>query len=524
LYQAIIVDDEKIIREGMKKAIAWETAGIDQVFIAESAEEALQILQEEDIHILITDIQMSCMTGLDLIRQVNQLYPAIKIIVVTGYDEFEYAHKCLKMQVEDFLLKPVDEEHMTVVIKKQVDALKKMQKQQKLDRVMRRVIGSKEQIQLNKMMRDLLKEQKNAIPAEKMCESYQYDLQQVMQVAVLVPRVFTYEEKEEENYLSLTIRDFCNNNIDLQELGVTFQDEQDRIVIACFLNGENDNISFRIEELIQLLYDECNISQKVVLGSVVTGFNQLRISYNDAILLLENQRQSYQRIIQDRRKQDKNQIFQEVFGEIKNIVAGNTGDTEMIMHAFDTFCQMTESYGLSTEHVRHCCFELAMSVYYSHIANHGELKSDIVRAYTETIISLPVRETLEETKAFIERMHHKEEENIHDLVNKAQMYIHNHLTEELSVTGIAQILFLTPSYFSRLFKKVIQEGCNDYIIRLRMEKAQYLLESTSLKTGEIAPVVGYQDKNYFSLAFKKYSGLSPTAYREKSRNSHKRLN
>ena len=518
MYQVLIVDDEKIIRMGMKRVITWEQAGVDQVFTAESAEQALQLLQEEVIHILITDIEMSCMNGLDLIKQVNELYPAIRIIVVTGYDEFEYAHKCLKMQVEDFLLKPVDEEDMTEIIKRQTESLKTEQKQQKLARVIRRVIGSKEQIQLNQIMCELLKDQKTAISAaKKVCETYQYNLQQVMQAAVLVPQGAVYEKTEEEKYLSLAIRDFCNNNIDLRERGVTFLDEGERIVIAYFLNGENDSISFQIEELIQLLRDEFDISQKIVLGSVVTGFAQFRISYNDALLLLENEQQDYQNIIQDRQRQDSNQIFREVFGEIKNIIAVNQGDPEKIMYAFATFSKMTESYNLPTEHIRRCCFELAMSVYYTHIANHGEIKGDIVRAYTEMIVSAQAEETLEETRTFIERMHHKEEENIPALVKQAQSYIRNHLAEDLSVTGIAQMLYLTPSYFSRLFNKAVHEGCNDYIVRQRMENAQYLLESTSLKTGEIALIVGYHDKNYFSLAFKKYSGVSPTAYREKAR-------
>lgn len=503
----------------MKKVIAWDKAGVDEVFTAGSGQEALEVLREQKIHIMITDIQMGSMSGLDLIKIVNEQYPDIRIIVLTGYDEFEYAHKCLKMDVEDFLLKPVDEDDMTELIKRQTESLDAQQKQKKLAGVMRRIIGSNEQDQLNQMMSHLVRNQDKAVlTAEKICRTYQYDLQQTMQIAVLMPHVMSYEKQEEEKYRAFMVRDFCNHNIDLRERGITFADAEDRIVIACFLNGKNDDASSQIEELIHLLKDEFGISQKIVLGSVVTGFAQLCISYNDAMLLLEQEHQSFRNIIQDTQKQHKNQMFWDVFGEIKSSIMANQGDSETIMHAFSSFCRMTESYSLSAENVRRCCFELAMSVYYTHIANHGEIKGDMVRAYMELIMPAGTEEILKETKKFIEGMHDKEEETIHELVGQAQMYIRNHLSEELSVTGIAQMLFLTPSYFSRLFKKVVHEGCNDYIIRLRMEKAQSLLESTSLKTGEIALLVGYQDKNYFSLAFKKFSGISPTAYRENARN------
>lgn len=518
MYQILIVDDEKIIRMGMKKAIDWEAAGVDRVFTAGSAKEALEILEVQEIQILITDIQMSHISGLELIEDVKEKYPAMKIIVLTGFDEFDYAHKCLKMKVDDFLLKPADEDYLAGIVKRQVDELTEAKRQKKLAVVTRRVIGNREQLQLNRMMSSLLKNPENAPgTAQSLCEKYGYSPGQVMQAAVFLPRVYGFEEQEEESYLFLSVRDFCNKNIDLQEKGITFLDDQERIVAAWFLNEINEDISLEIEDLIRLLKDEFGISQKIVLGSVVTGFGQLRISYHDAIFLMESGQQSYRDLIQDRQRLNKNQMFWEVFGEIKNAVSANQGNAASVMRAFSAFCQMTESYHLSGEHVKRCCFELAAAVYYTHIANHGEAKENTISSFTNAIQSAKSGDALEITRAFIEGMHHTEEENIHSLVEQARDYIRNHLSEELSVTGIAQMLFLTPSYFSRLFKKVSHEGCNDYIVRLRMEKAQYLLESTNMKTGEIALIVGYPNKNYFSLAFKKHSGLSPTSYRERVR-------
>ncbi len=111
---------------------------------------------------MITDIQMGSMSGLELINIVNERYPEIRIIVLTGYDEFEYARKCLRMNVVDFLLKPVDEDDMADLIRKQTEGLDVQQKQQKLAGVMRRIIGSNEQGQLNQMMCELVSHQEQA--------------------------------------------------------------------------------------------------------------------------------------------------------------------------------------------------------------------------------------------------------------------------------------------------------------------------------------------------------------------------
>ena len=101
----------------------------------------------------------------------------------------------------------------------------------------------------------------------------------------------------------------------------------------------------------------------------------------------------------------------------------------------------------------------------------------------------------------------------------ARHYIDEHLAEDISVSSIAESLYITPNYFSRLFKRITGEGCNEYIVRKRIEKAKSLLETTSIKTGKIAMMVGYRDTNYFSLAFKKHTGKSPTKYREEMQNT-----
>ena len=103
--------------------------------------------------------------------------------------------------------------------------------------------------------------------------------------------------------------------------------------------------------------------------------------------------------------------------------------------------------------------------------------------------------------------------NDHELIRKAKAQIRERLGVDLSVAGLAAELYVPPNYLSRLFKRITGEGCNEYIVRKRIEKAKALLEATTMKIGEIAQTVGYTDMNYFSLAFKKHTGMSPTKYR-----------
>lgn len=118
------------------------------------------------------------------------------------------------------------------------------------------------------------------------------------------------------------------------------------------------------------------------------------------------------------------------------------------------------------------------------------------------------------TAEFFRKLLTKERGDEYELIRKVKKLIQNDLAGDLSVASMADSVHVTPNYLSRIFKRQTGEGCNEYIVRKRIEKAKCLLETTSIKAGEIAGMVGYRDINYFSLAFKKQTGVSPTKYRE----------
>ena len=211
-------------------------------------------------------------------------------------------------------------------------------------------------------------------------------------------------------------------------------------------------------------------------------------------------------------------IFQDIYAELKDIMCNNIGNTEYVLKAFRTFKRASESYNLSRQTVRRLCFELASSIYFAYLGEAGETEGGKLDALSKSLRSASREEACEVTEMFLSQMLGSQEENVHEIVAKAKYYISEHLTEDLTVSNIALSLYITPNYFSRLFKRVTKEGCNEYIVRKRIEKAKSLLDTTTLKVGEIAMMVGYRDTNYFSLAFKKHTGKSPTKYREELQN------
>ena len=346
MYKILIVDDEKMIRLGIEKSMDWKKLCIDEVYTAASASEALQCLKSHNIDIMITDISMSEMTGLELVEQWKKQSTALKIIVLTGYDRFDYARTALKLRVNDFLLKPIDEDELFKSIQKMVFELDK--------------------------------------------ETY---------------------------------------------------------------------------------------------------FKKKNLTEND--------------------------IFEDVFHEFKIAMINNINDMPQFVHVFERFTTAMETNEISPQDTRKYCFELVSAIYFTYNLKNEKITGESLIAFNDSISMCDSKSACELTLNYLQKLIVREDYTEHDLIRQVKRKINEHLSEDISVAGIARELYITPNYLSRLFKQETGEGCNEYIIRKRIMKAKTLLETTNLKAGEIATMAGYRDMNYFSLAFKKHTGVSPTQYRKK---------
>ncbi|HHT98450.1 MAG TPA: response regulator [Clostridiales bacterium] len=513
MYKVLIVDDEKMIRMGIKKVIPWGTLEVSEVFTAASAKEALKILNKQTIDIMVTDINMSEMTGLELIREAREGSFDIRIIVLTGYDHFEYARECLRMRVEEFFLKPIDENVLAEAIKKQVGFLKRRKEIENSKVLRRRIQGTSEQLELENMMKKFINNNFEQEEMEGFYLKYHYEKDLVLQIAIIIPELHLDGGNVEEDFIGLSIKNISMGMIDSGEYGITFTDDNGAVVIA-FLNGRNtEEIIEHVGQLSNILKSECNINPKIIMGNTVTGFSNLKFSYNDALYLLNNETDNICAIIQPQQSHDKAKIFKEVYDELKKNMNMNIDDMEYILKTFKTFSKATTSYNLTVNDVRRYCFEIASSVYFSYVSSSGENIKEKLGNLLKSIMGANRDEVYEITAIFLKNMLGDEQTHSHDTVNKAKRYINESLADELSVSSVAAKLFITPNYFSRLFKRITGEGCNEYITRKRVEKAKILLETTNIQIHKIADMVGYHDTNYFSLAFKKYTGASPTKYR-----------
>lgn len=519
MYKVLVVDDEKMIRQGIEGAIPWSSLQVDQVFTAASAGEALEIVENHPIDLLITDISMSEMTGLDLIGRIRESDGDMRVVVLTGYDRFDYAQQALKLRAHDFLLKPVDEEELRRSIESQLQILREQREAQRMAGSGSRAEGVRQQYRLDELMEGFFygrtpdRERARALFGEM-----GIDQEQEMQAGILIPDRASEEDEEGRIFRMRNIQNICMGMLDQRGLGITFCDRSGQILLVLFC-GEKGGEETAME-LAELLRSEYEIRVRLVIGSVVKGMDQLHISANDAGHLLKDERKPFRdMVIQSKTERKRADMFQEVFREFKSAMVASVGDMDRTLHIFERFQVAVESYNLSARYTEQCCFELASVVAFSYLNDGGDQSEENLNALMKSLNGATREGACEVTEAFFQRLLSQKSGSGHDLVRKVKSRIHGGLGEELTVAGIAAELYVTPNYLSRLFKRITGEGCNEYIVRKRIEKARALLEATNLKVGEIAAMVGYTDINYFSLAFKKHTGMSPTKYREALRES-----
>lgn len=517
MYKLLIVDDEKMIRMGIKNGINWEEIGIDEVFTAASAKEALLIIEKEHPQIMLTDISMADVSGLTLIDKVRneKEQESMRILVLTGYDRFDYARQCLQMRVQNFLLKPVDEEELKKSVQKQIEELEEIRVKKEQENTNLRTEGARRQAAMERFMRDLVHQRIN-LGGDGVCpEDLEKDRKKTMEVAILIPEVYMDKGKESDmDFQQFTIKNLCMEIIDARRAGVTFSDDDGKIVIVLFTSDIEQNVTEQVEELRELLETECDIKPRIVLGSEADGLDTLFVSYHDALFLLEQERKGFREIVKQSSEQTKEQLIQDIYREFKQEMIANIADGTRVMYVYDKFQQATKSYNLSRMQVQKWCYDIASGIYFAYIMETGETVDNRMESLLKTLAGADKEETLEVTAMFILKLVFREEKEQHEIITKARRYIDDNLVEDLSVAKLAEMFYVSPNYFSRLFKKVMKEGCNEYIVKKRIEKSKILLETTTIKAGKIAMMVGYNDTNYFSLAFKKHTGMSPTKYRE----------
>ncbi|MFW6308679.1 MAG: response regulator [bacterium] len=527
MYKLVIVDDEQYVLRGLKNCIKWNDYDIEIAGEARNGKEALEIIKEKEPELVITDIYMSDVNGLELIEKVHETLPYTKTIILSGYEDFEYAQTAIRERAFDYLLKPVEMNKMIEIIQKaknQIDEeLQKIKNQEKLEKQLKESLPVLREKYLRYVLTDIF-----TLPEVK--QEYQFlniNLKSENFVVMMIKIEELQEDCDARKQMQLiNIKNIIYETIN-QYLSGEVIEEYSRVFIA-IINYENETIE-EIKKIAQTIKKSLNkiynISLEVGIGSQYKDYNNISKSYREAEEALEYKFFSGDNIVYygDIAVSKKDSVLVYPFNiEKKILTALKIGDLTRVDKYLEKFINsFTEKQNIAPEKVKRNCLQLVYSIYkkiiewdisfqvkhkIDHSVEAGIREADSIVLLKENLNNL-MKMIAENIKV------QKETQNEED-IQKACRYIEKNYDRELSLKDIASSIPLTKNYFANLFKEKTGRTAMSYLKEVRIRKAKEMLSNSDLKIYEIAEKVGYNNSNYFSKVFKEDTGSSPSDYRK----------
>jgi two-component system response regulator YesN len=546
MYRLLLVEDELSTRRWLSQKIEWDKFGFQLVGVAEDGETAWGILQNDNcIDVIMTDIRMRQMDGLELISRIREAGLVIELVISSGYGEFNYAQQAIKLGVSVYLLKPITREQLELEFKclKMTLDEKHLQKNE----LLRAKSLKREKENLTKkewFQRCLLKEENVPGLAESL---EKFDSRFVSSsYMTLVAAIDDYHQFNlTYNAIDQKLCKFIVMNI-LSEITYSFQGLESVLLsdneYVFFIPVEpSDELAAERTQLIGSLFQQAlkkylkifNITISVGGSRPVCGPEELVCSYRQALKSLRNKffLGTLSIISHNERIGWNEECHYSLALEKKLTVALKKNDTDAAFMVIDDLFSLYKEQG-TIEGIRWITGELLVNIY-------KEL-TDIKSIVVSSEVLRKMQNELMYVETLVE-LHEKTREAILLIVNLMQMesmglgpiakgieYVKLNLDKDMSLQEVAKYAGISPSYFSTQFKQEQGQNFIKYMVALRMEKARGLLEQTRLTIIEIGEQVGYHSYRYFTRVFKEQFGITPSEYRGqifmKSNNTRKRWN
>lgn len=527
LYNVLLVDDEADVLQAMKKKIDWEALGFCLAGTAENGQEALEMAEQLHIDVVMTDIKMPYMDGLTLCKNLKQSYRNMKVIIYSGFDDFEFAREAVHLEAEEYLLKPISAGDMEAAfskVRKKLDQeYDEYRNLNRLSEYYRKSLPAmREQLVMGILEGRIAGER-----ARAMMETYEICLDSPFYVvAALYMDVNPREEQAQPAQLfTLSLKDMVQDYLKNRTrfFSTAFLDQ----VIVIFMLDEReeiDQVLYHLDQICKMGFRVLKSSVTAAVGQICANTDALHTSYEEAVNAME-----YRSILGSGQVLYINDIepcseenilvteheFQNLVHAVK---LGNRDETNAAI------AQIMDS--IRKERISPGQYQLLFMELLSELMKIGRAyklhPNQIFGEHAGSWQELYRMVTVDELEGWLQEvctnlrhvLRHERRDSAARLTEQAKAYIEEHYKEsDLSADSLCRCLNVSAAYFSTIFKREVGMSFVAYLTKIRLEHALELLRTTEDKTYIIASRVGYMEPNYFSYVFKKQYGISPSKYR-----------
>jgi two-component system response regulator YesN len=526
IYTVLLVDDEEEVIQVIQKKINWEGLGFSVIGYANNGVKALEMVEEYQPDVVMTDIKMPYMDGLELSKRIKTDFPATKVLIFTGFDEFEYAKEAVHLEIEEYILKPVNSVELTNVFTSLKIKLDQEISEKRSAAVLKNYYMESLPFLKANFYTTLIEGRIRGDEVEKYLRDYQIEFEGPYYCCLVIHTSSTQVEKNMNPVLlAMSVQKQAKEYLGEKWKAKRFTYLGNMVMLAQ-LENEND-----VSELTDECDRFCRYARRIIgavvtvgVGWVCSNILELSQSYSSA-----REAVSYRAIYGTSRAINIREIAPQETGGFETVNDAEISNLfKMIrLNSKEDIIEEANKYMnhifLPTKSLQyhHIAVMELVSLLYRFAANNdiqtdafsgdmGELYSRLIEMAPDALRKWFVDICL----AFQESLISTRNKSTKSFVLRAQEYVHdNYADAGLSLDSVCEELGVSNSYFSTIFKKETGSSFISYLTDYRMDQAARWLLETNEKSYIIAKKVGYTDANYFSYVFKRRFGVSPSKYR-----------
>lgn len=538
--KVFLVEDEMVIRRGIKNSIDWEKEGYIFCGEASDGELAYPMIIKEKPDILITDIRMPFMDGLELCKLVKKELPNIKILILSGYDEFDYAKEAIRLGVTEYLLKPISSGKLLEALNGVSESIRREKEDKDLVRKYMEEMRENTEHEKQKFFEQMIAGNLSMADALETGKKYEMNLSAGMYNLLLFR--FTLGEENRKSGELLGEAEYAIEKL-TERLEYVFEFQRGVEGWAFLLMADNEEqMSERVKELSkdleEIMKNYSTIAYFGGIGQPVARLRELEESFREAERALAARfTMELNRIIsvEDIRMAQNVDTLDDIeitsFGEIEKTRTMlekflNNGAEDEIDEFVDVYINELPEENLKSVLMRQYIIMDAYIVMMSFCEKIEGIEGEMQAQSEELKNSMKTIQTLEEIKNYIRMLLKKiigvrdtiSGRRYSDIIEIAKDQIRKtYMSDEISLNTIAAEVGMSPSYFSSIFSKEMGKTFVEYLTEIRMDRAKELLMCSSMKISEIGYEVGYKDPHYFSYIFKKTQNCTPKEFRARGK-------
>lgn len=478
----LIVEDEKMIRQGIRTMIQRSGVPVEVIIECNSGDKALEILKNQKVDVMFTDIRMPKMNGIELVQKVQELPEQPIMIAVSGYADFNYAVEMMSMGVREYILKPVERDKIQTIMKKLEQEITQNQESRRTSNR----IGH-QQLKYLMLNEQVTEEELSTMQEEYESEFELYDYY----VCVSNPKEW---HAFEESYIYLH-------------------------------NVENNDVYLVTDKNMQMLLKNEFAQQYVGVSAIHSGIRELGIAYREAVearhhAFCTDRRNFYVEEIgtglaTDFYEQGKELISAEKKQQRVQLLG--TDKTEELVRAWERFFHVVKNGWITPADFADCMddfFAEIRKTYRNMLDDEEEKLKELADYYGSPVLTVWQEAFMEWILALHERINDRfDTSKNQQKIKQAIEYIQENYDRDLNMAVVSNRVSMNYSLFSYLFKEVTGNNFVNYLKGIRVEEAKKLLAETDMRIVEISAKVGYDNEKHFMRIFKATCGVSPSEYR-----------